>query len=144
MMAIMVARVSSKRSRNHFDVRKNNLKPRYLNHLVELGLLEEVDGGYVTPADIEARLERELEESGCNKAERLQRSKYEQERRAWRGEEPTNPTVLKQKKISKVEEQPYYEPDDFCIHGFLHGEGCYLHDENHPYRNVIEEKERAA
>jgi putative DNA primase/helicase len=128
----------------HLGVRKNNLKKRNFALLLKLELLEEVDGGYVTPADIEDRLERELEDSGCNKAERLQRSKYEQERRAWRGEEITTPTVLISKESSQVEGPIYYDPEDSCIHGFLHGKGCYLHDPDHPYRKLIEEMERAA
>jgi len=80
---------------NHLGVRKNNLKKRNIRLLLKLELLEPKEGGYVTPSDIEDRLERELEELGCNKAERLQREKYERERRAWRERgKATNPTVL--------------------------------------------------
>jgi hypothetical protein len=130
----------------HLGVRKNNLKARYINTLLdpEVGLLEKVEGGYLTPPDIEDRLRRELKETGQLEAERLQAEKYERERRAWRGEEPTTPTVLIPNKGSKVEGPIYYDPEDSCIHGFLHGRGCYLHDPDHPYRKRIEEKERAA
>ncbi len=84
----------------HFRMRKNNLKTRNISVLVGLDLLEERDGGYITPADIEDRLERELEESGCKDVQELQRQQYERERRAWR-EAPSTPTVL----ISKDREQ---------------------------------------
>ena len=87
----------------HLGVGNHHLKTRNSKTLLTLELLEEVDGGYITPTDLEERLERVLEESGCNKAERLQAEKYERERQAWRRarEEPgakevseVNPTVL--------------------------------------------------
>jgi hypothetical protein len=77
----------------HFGMRKNNLMTRNIRPLVKLDLLEERDEGYITPADIEDRLERELEESGCKDAQELQRQQYERERRAWR-EAQSTPTVL--------------------------------------------------
>jgi hypothetical protein len=126
--------VSLEELAKHFGVRKNNLKTRYVNLIVELELLEEVDGGYVTPIDIEERLQRELKESGQLEAEKLQEEKYERERQAWRQSGKATTTVLISKQASEVEEIVYYNPEDFCIHGLLHGIGCYLHDENHPYR----------
>ncbi len=77
----------------HLGMRKNNMKTRNIKLLLGLELLEEKEDGYVTPADIEKRLERELEESGCKEAHELQRQQYERERRAWR-EAPSTPTVL--------------------------------------------------
>jgi len=130
--------VSLEELAKHFGVRKNNLKTRYVNLIVGLELLEEVDGGYVTPIDIEERLQRELKESGQLEAEKLQEEQYERERQAWRQRRESTPTVLIPKKTSEVEEAIYYDPEDFCIHGFLYGRGCYLHDEDHPYR--VEER----
>ena len=63
--------------------RPRNLK-RNIALLEECGLIEEVDGGYVTPPDFEDRMERELEESGCNAAEELQRDKVAREQEAFR------------------------------------------------------------
>jgi len=63
--------------------RPRNLK-RNMALLEGLGLLEYVDGGYVTPADFEARMERELEDSGCNEAERSQREAVAREQAAFR------------------------------------------------------------
>ncbi len=74
-------------------MRKNNLKARNLNTLLELGLLEKKEAGYVTPADIDERLERELKDSGCEEAHDLQRQQYEREREHWRNPD-TKPTVL--------------------------------------------------
>jgi hypothetical protein len=41
-------------------------------------------GGYVTPTDLEARLQSEYEDSGQERAHRVQAQKYEQARMAWR------------------------------------------------------------
>jgi hypothetical protein len=77
----------------HLGMRKNNMKTRNISLLLGLELLEPKEGGYTTPKDIESRLERELEGSGCKQAHDLQRQQYERERMAWR-EAPSTPTVL--------------------------------------------------
>jgi len=138
----------------HLRVRKNNLKARYMNLLVELELLEEKDDGYVTRTDIEERLQRELEGSGQLEAEKFQREKYKRERRAWRrvqqdfGEEDvklvkedSNPTVFIEQSQFPDNERDYVAEEDLCIHGLK--ADCYLHNPNHPYRKVIAESEKA-
>jgi putative DNA primase/helicase len=60
--------------------RARDIKIRNIALLLELELLKPEQDGYVTPADIEERLERELEESGCKDASELQRQRYERER----------------------------------------------------------------
>jgi hypothetical protein len=61
-----------------------NLVPRYLSKLVTAGLLEETAEGYVTPINVEKILKDELEDSGCNDAERLQKERHTREREAYR------------------------------------------------------------
>jgi putative DNA primase/helicase len=54
---------------------KYDLKRRQVRRLVDLGMLLEAEGGYVTPplVVLEERVNAYLEESGCNLRERLQR-----------------------------------------------------------------------
>jgi putative DNA primase/helicase len=85
--------VSLEELAKHLGIRKNNLKKRNLRLLLQLELLKEVDGGYVTPTDIEDRLQHELKESGQLEAEKVQRERYERERAAWRERDKSNPTV---------------------------------------------------
>jgi hypothetical protein len=61
-------------------IRKNNLKDRPVRKLLEAGLILEVEGGYTTPPDVEERVERELEISGCNKKKRRQEEKDAKDR----------------------------------------------------------------
>jgi putative DNA primase/helicase len=66
---------------------KYNLKYRNLALLKDLGLIEYVEDGYITPEDFEQRMERELKESGCSQAERLQRERIAREQEAFRTRE---------------------------------------------------------
>ncbi len=61
----------------------NHLKERYTNELVDTGLLEEIEGVYTTPRDVESRLQQELEGSGCLEAERVQKERHGREREAY-------------------------------------------------------------
>ncbi len=66
-------------------IRPNNLRARYISRLLAAGLIEgDETQGYTTPPDIEARLQRELEDSGCVEAERLQKIKHTREQDAYR------------------------------------------------------------
>lgn len=100
----------------YLKTRKNNLKKRNMPTLLDVGFLEEKDGGYVTPDDIEDRLRRFLEESGSLKAEKLQREKYERERRAYEyyRNGTTAPAVEAKvvpiKPVSIEEDSPEYVP----------------------------------
>jgi putative DNA primase/helicase len=133
--------VSLKELAVHFDVRRNSLKSRNINVLLELGLLEENDNGYVTPADIEDRLERELKESGCEEAEKLQAEAYERERKAWREMGKASIPTVSITGYFPDTERDYLTEDETCIHGIK--ELCYLHNPNHPYR-LKEKQEMAA
>jgi hypothetical protein len=64
--------------------------------LEDLALVEQVDGGYLTPEDFEGRMERELEESGCNEVERLQREKVAREQEAFRNRKARTPDEVPQ------------------------------------------------
>jgi DNA-binding MarR family transcriptional regulator len=120
--------------------RERDLKKRNIPLLLELELLKEADGGYVVPTNLENRLERELEESGCNKAESVQRRNYEIERAAWREKDSATTTVLILDEHRPDDERGYIDEEDLCIHGIK--ESCYLHNPNHPYR--LKEKELVA
>lgn len=132
----------------HFETRKNNLKTRNLNTLIALELLKEEDGGYITPEDIEERLERELEESGCNRVERLQRQKYEIERQGWR----TQTTVLIPNEVVPVDFQqgqqeliknvPPKSPDGIIRHTAECT--CWMCEDDAPEYVPIIENERVA
>jgi hypothetical protein len=98
---------------------RKNIKARNITPLLELELLEEVDGGYVTPADIEARLERYLRESGQMEAERLQREKYERERQAWRSPRPIKTVLIPSPPVNDapaVERTCYLDADGLAQH----------------------------
>lgn len=82
--------------------RARDVRTRYIPLLLDLGLLEEVDGAYVTPADIEARLERFLEDSGMAQAERLQVERYERERQVWRSPRPTKTVSIPSPPVNEV------------------------------------------
>lgn len=70
-------------------IRPRDLQRRYLNLLLSFGLIMvDEHQRYRTPDDINERLSRELEDSGCLDARKLQEEKYERERRAFRGESP--------------------------------------------------------
>jgi hypothetical protein len=62
------------------DIRRDNLKSRPIRKLIEARLILEVEGGYTTPPDVEERVERELEESGCNKKKRQDEEKNAKDR----------------------------------------------------------------
>jgi hypothetical protein len=64
--------------------------------LEDLALVEQVDGGYMAPEDFEARMERELEESGCNEVETLQREKVAREQEAFRNRKAHTPDEVPQ------------------------------------------------
>jgi hypothetical protein len=55
--------------------------------LLEAELLLEEGGVYRTPTNLLELLERELEESGCNEAERRARARYERERQAYHAQQ---------------------------------------------------------
>jgi hypothetical protein len=121
----------------HFDIRKNNLKARYMNLLVGLELLEEVDSGYVTPTDIEERLQRELEESGQLDAEKLQREKYERERKAWRerGKATQPPVLTPHKQKPEIHQELIRNIPSKSADGVIHHRPectCWLYDEDAP------------
>ncbi len=61
-------------------VRRDNLKDRLLRPLLDAGLILEDSDGYTTPENVRERLERELEDSGCNEKTRQQREKFAKER----------------------------------------------------------------
>jgi hypothetical protein len=61
-------------------VRRDNLKDRHVRKLLDAGLILETGDGYTTPEDVRDRLERELEDSGCNEKKRQQREKFAKER----------------------------------------------------------------
>jgi len=148
------------------NIRKDNLKSRHLNTLVDLGLLVEEGGRYATPDDIEARLERELKDSGIEEAERLQRERYERGRERFRlgkvkpvlpvGEEPTpntvsipeEPTCLDQ--LADLETQtptmrknlPTRSQDKIFRHGPLCE--CWMCEEDSPEYLPVEEERTAA
>jgi putative DNA primase/helicase len=133
----------------HFGIRKNNLKARNLNTLLELGLLEEKEAGYVIPTDIDERLERELKDSGCEKAHDLQRQQYERERDAWRQKDSGEKTVLildtKQETPNNAEEIVKNIPpksQDGIIHHAARC-ACWLCENDAP-EYVPMEKERVA
>jgi hypothetical protein len=63
--------------------RREKVEPVLLA-LLGPGLIVEASGVYRAPADLLERLELELERSGCNKAERRDRVRYEDDRRARR------------------------------------------------------------
>lgn len=94
----------------HFKVRKNAFKARNIKLLVGLELLVDREDGYITPADIRERLERELRDSGCEEAHQLQREQYERERRAWREIKSEKPTATTTVLIPK---QP--EPETYMV-----------------------------
>ena len=121
----------------HFGMRKNNLKKRNIKLLLGLELLEEKDGGYVTPTNIRERLERELKDSGCEEAHQLQREQYERERRAWREMKNGKATTTV---LIPRDDRDYLDPQYVCIHGSK--ETCYFHNPDHPYR--LREKEMVA
>ncbi len=62
------------------SVRRDNLKSREIRKLLEAGLVLEVGDGYVTPEDVQERLEQELEDSGCNEKKRIQTAIIARER----------------------------------------------------------------
>lgn len=71
-------------------IRQNNLKARYIKRLIGAGLIEEDQQDvYTTPADIEERLQRELEDSGCMEAEQRQKERHDREREAYRTRKQT-------------------------------------------------------
>jgi hypothetical protein len=128
----------------HLGVRKNSLKSRNMNLLVELELLEEVEGGYITPTEIEDRLANELRESGQSEAERLQREKYERERQAWREEEPANNTVLINSRVRQdvSKTMTRYIPTKADDGIFYHGPecSCWMCDESAPEYVELEQE----
>ncbi len=63
--------------------RANSLKSRYLADLLEAGLIELRGGTYHAPEDLGDRIRREFENTGVPETERLQRERYERERRGW-------------------------------------------------------------
>ena len=65
------------------DRRLDKIKP-LLPALLGFGLIVEASGVYRAPVDLLDRLELELERSGCNKAERRDRRRYESDREARR------------------------------------------------------------
>lgn len=80
----------------HLEVKRaRSIKDRNIKLLLEEGLLQERDGGYVTPEDIEIRLARFLKESGHDEAEKLQRQRIERDREGFRtrNESPTTQRV---------------------------------------------------
>lgn len=63
------------------------LRERHLNKLLGAGLLEEVEGGFKTPDDVQDRVALEALISGCLSKEKRQRKVYEEQRkihRVWR------------------------------------------------------------
>ena len=117
--------------------RARDIERRNIKRLLKYELLEERDGGYVPPDDVEERLSRELAESGCLEAEERQRERYERERELWRkaaNEEPDGYIS----ELEPVDESLYLDPEGLCIHGFHRGKGCYLCDPDHWYRAEME------
>ena len=157
----------------HLGARKNNIKRRNLKLLLELELLDEVDGGYVTPTNIEERLEVELRESGQLKAEELQRERCERERAAYKKamtphknrvnseplpqEDKVMPSQVTKEKEDSLPEDDFwkgaeerkknYKVGDFIDERdtCIHGSivVCYLHKPYHPYRLKLKEEEEA-
>ena len=63
--------------------RANSLKSRYLADLLKEELIELRGGTYRAPEDLGERIRGEFEKTGVPKTERLQRERYERERRGW-------------------------------------------------------------
>ena len=74
--------------------RKNNLMARNIPLLLELDFLEVKDGGYVTPHDLEERLEEEFRVSGQKEAADMQKASYERQRKAQRDRQRAYKTVF--------------------------------------------------
>ena len=53
----------------------------YVKKLLDADLIEEVDGGYTTPEDVEKRVSEEVRITGCAAKARRQKEKFNQERR---------------------------------------------------------------
>jgi hypothetical protein len=62
------------------NARRDHLKSRPIRKLIEARLILEVEGGYTTPENVKERLDRELEDSGCNAKTRMQKEKNAKER----------------------------------------------------------------
>jgi primase-polymerase (primpol)-like protein len=62
------------------NARRDHLKSRPIRKLIEARLILEVEGGYTTPEDVPERLDRELEDSGCNEKKRRQEEENAKDR----------------------------------------------------------------
>lgn len=112
--------------------RKRDVEDRNIKKLLQRELLFEKDGGYVTPHDLEDRLEREYQMSGQSKAADLQKAKYERERQAQRGRQRNYNNCVNQSAEDVVLQFGY------CEDGYLHDKGCPLH-----LPDLYEETQRA-
>jgi putative DNA primase/helicase len=59
----------------------NHLRERPLKKLLEADLIEQVEGGYQDPEDVQLKLARELRDSGSTRKSQRQREQFEEQRR---------------------------------------------------------------